>query len=1531
MIYTFYSYKGGVGRTMALANVAELFYQAGLKVLMVDWDLEAPGLERFFFQDNAEEILDRPGIIDMLLAYKQRMSQISPARQGIEEFSPFQDPSQFMVELSPRANRKGQLWLLPAGQRSDEHFDKYANAVLTFDWQDFYQNWEGELYFEWLRQRFEEIADVILIDSRTGVTEMGGVCTYQLADVIVMFCAANRQNLEGIYKMARDFRRPEVQVMRRERPLEVLVIPARLEQAEGNQLNQFKEDFLNRSFAFAPSVPVLREHPSALWSLGIPYIPYYAYNEEIAVRERDKAIAASLVEAFDKLARTLARLAPPESPLKRAFGSDSAYDSAVSRNVGGGFTYDAFISYSQSDSNWVWDWLVPRLKDAGLNICTDREFVIGMPIVENLERAIADSRHVLLVLSPAWLNDQWPSMQMLFNQTDPSSVLLRLLPILLQACELPHPIRSLAHADLTNLAGWEITYNKLLDTLRGERRSPAIEQSMRGRPIISPLSIATPREERQEVGQGLIPDQLLSNIKRGDCVLFLGADLPLDYSGAPPSYPELAQTLALKYGLPPDRAWPETAATYLAKFGRNSLISFLMEQLTATSVRPGHIHRAIAQAGFRAIVTSWYDERLEEALHEAGYLVHRVVADYDLPYSPGGERDVTVVHLLGCISNPESLVLTRREHVLVTSELTQKLRSIISFAALRPSLFVGHNPTDTLLTALYAKATENIVEHMRRAYIIWPQPSEEARAYWSGTNVEFLDYAPLPFLEALAKQIARSESLISSTSIHVRKPPYKFLDYFTSDDADIFCGREAEIQLVFRLALSRTMLTLFGASGSGKTSLLLAGVLPRFEHEGYKTIYLRTFDDPLSLLRHAILAETEREDKSTSGLRSLLRTCLDPNDRLVIVFDQFEEFFLRLSSTSRRIFFHELAAILAQPEREVRVILSLREDYLAHLDEARVEFPHILESSFRLTALDRTNAYVAITEPATRAGMIVEQALVDALVGGAGRGSGDLLEADGRVPPAALQIVLDRLYMQALPHNYDQNGPPSLDLKLTLTQYLELGGASAILANYADESLYKLQDFLPGTTTDLGRAILKAMVTSQATKAALTQAEILDMLEEMDLIQSSNPWDVEAVEKTRLGLEHARLLRGFEQAGVALYELSSQYLAARIATWIGQEEMQVKLVRELLRREIDNWRYTGLLIPIEALKIIHEQRKELRRLTKDELELIFRSALAHGCDADYWFDRAREGGVVVDDIALEGLRSQNFRVRVAAVNALSQLGEQFTEPIVAMLADLYPQVRAAAINALERMLPDGVWRRHLKYECYVPTGAFIMGDDQDEEEEKPVHEVYLAAFYISKYPVTNAEYKQYIDDLGRAFEVPVGKADHPVVGISWYDARDYAAWAGMRLLTEAEWEKAASWQGSEKGQAGAWDLGNEGEYKSKYPWGDAIDVSKCNTCESNTEDTTPVGKYSPQGDSFYGCSDMAGNVQEWTSSLYRPYPYKIDDGREDMSSSQPRVVRSGSFQDSADHARSVHRCQDDPSVRSGDLGLRIGKSAAASI
>jgi formylglycine-generating enzyme required for sulfatase activity len=238
----------------------------------------------------------------------------------------------------------------------------------------------------------------------------------------------------------------------------------------------------------------------------------------------------------------------------------------------------------------------------------------------------------------------------------------------------------------------------------------------------------------------------------------------------------------------------------------------------------------------------------------------------------------------------------------------------------------------------------------------------------------------------------------------------------------------------------------------------------------------------------------------------------------------------------------------------------------------------------------------------------------------------------------------------------------------------------------------------------------------------------------------------------------------------------------------------------------------------------------------------------------------------------------------------------------------------------------------------VEAGYFWMGSDERDEEayndEKPKHRVYLAEFYIGRYPVTVAQFAAFVQDSGFRTEAERGnsewtwrqpsgrgtrvrdKSEYPVTQVSWNDALEYCRWlsdvTGRRYTppSEAEWEKAA-----------------RGADRRTYPWGNAWEAKRCNTSEGGKNDTTPVGYYSPEGDSPYGCADMAGDVWEWTRSLWGDYPYpETERGRmerESLSATSSRVVRGGGWSLNRLDARCAFRLRLAPGYFGGSRGLRV--------
>ncbi|MDE0086343.1 MAG: formylglycine-generating enzyme family protein [Candidatus Poribacteria bacterium] len=250
----------------------------------------------------------------------------------------------------------------------------------------------------------------------------------------------------------------------------------------------------------------------------------------------------------------------------------------------------------------------------------------------------------------------------------------------------------------------------------------------------------------------------------------------------------------------------------------------------------------------------------------------------------------------------------------------------------------------------------------------------------------------------------------------------------------------------------------------------------------------------------------------------------------------------------------------------------------------------------------------------------------------------------------------------------------------------------------------------------------------------------------------------------------------------------------------------------------------------------------------------------------------------------------------------------------------------------------------------IPAGDFQMGsDDYDANiDEKPAHTVYVDAFYMDKYPVTNAQYKEFLDanpqwrNLGlfdyhlifRKYrdtdylknwfkgKYPTGKADHPVNWVSWHAAMAYAKWVGKRLPTEAEWEKAA--RGGVEGQ--------------KYPWGNAIYARNANF-DQRVGETTSVGKYPPNG---YGLCDIVGNVAEWCLDEWNIRFYQLSESRNPVSGGsidsiintltkqkKPRVIRGGSWHSAEHEVRVSNRDRLAPWKTNSLIGFRCVKPVSS--
>lgn len=335
MIVTFYSYKGGVGRSMALINVAELLADRGYRVTICDWDLEAPGLERYVaavqmtgnvsYKEGGEAsaVVKRyeaqPGLVDLLRGYKATMS--APESKPVSTFDParyelrgdilLERPSSFAVPVEPplgKQRTRGNVKLLTAGKRDGDSRAQFADFLQRFSWADFYERWAGASYLDFFRQDLEREADIVLIDSRTGVTEHGGVCTHHLADVVVLLTAPNYLNIEGSLWMAEGLAR-----VQRRRKLYVLPVASRVDvTGEFNMLSEFRGLFQEK---FRSHVSETVSDPvKYLQDAQIIYKTVFSFVERVVVSEPspDPEVSRAYLTITDALEEWRKKLGLPD-------------------------------------------------------------------------------------------------------------------------------------------------------------------------------------------------------------------------------------------------------------------------------------------------------------------------------------------------------------------------------------------------------------------------------------------------------------------------------------------------------------------------------------------------------------------------------------------------------------------------------------------------------------------------------------------------------------------------------------------------------------------------------------------------------------------------------------------------------------------------------------------------------------------------------------------------------------------------------------------------------------------------------------------------------------------------------------------------------------------------------------------------------------------------------------------------------------------------------------------------------------------
>lgn len=477
-VVTFYSYKGGTGRSMLLANVAWILASNGCRVLAIDWDLEAPGLHRYFSPFLTDpEMARTDGLIDFFVDYAVvATAEESGTSDDSQWYLPHAQLWRYAVPLDFKEFQEpGRLDFVGAGRQGPS----YSTRVNEFDWSDFYTRFGGGALMDAVRRDLGQRYDYVLIDSRTGVSDTSGICTVQLPDVLVVCFTLNNQSIDGAAGVTRSIR------SQRGDSLRILPVPTRIENAEKEKRDR-RRDRAFRTFGELLGGATERAQVAYWDDMAVHYEPFYAYEEVLAAFADEPGSERTLLGSSERLT---CRIAGEDYRARRISPSRRAeilgrYEGVAPGPLAGEEDADrrrVFISHAAPDARYasrLYDSLAGSL--GSHDVAMDARMAPGDDIGRRVSDTIRRADVVLAVIGPHWT----PAGQPMLELESAFRVGKRVIPVLVGGARMPRtdqlPMKSatltqLVPARLTD-SDWEFEVDRLR---QGVALALAAEDQMR--------------------------------------------------------------------------------------------------------------------------------------------------------------------------------------------------------------------------------------------------------------------------------------------------------------------------------------------------------------------------------------------------------------------------------------------------------------------------------------------------------------------------------------------------------------------------------------------------------------------------------------------------------------------------------------------------------------------------------------------------------------------------------------------------------------------------------------------------------------------------------------------------------------------------------------------------------------------------------------------------------------------------------------------------------------------------------------------